>query len=140
MTIFLISILLFSGLSTQNTPEEKETLTLLLEEFLEGASTNDIEVHKRFWAEELIYTGSAGNRTNKAEIIESLKMDSSGEASFRYLAEDIIINLYGTTAVVAFKLVAVDQDGQKTGFYNTGTFVKRNNNWQAVSWQATRIP
>ena len=25
-------------------------------------------------------------------------------------------------------------------FYNTGTFVKRRGRWQAVAWQATRIP
>jgi hypothetical protein len=25
-------------------------------------------------------------------------------------------------------------------YYNTGTFVNRNSQWQAVAWQATRIP
>jgi len=25
-------------------------------------------------------------------------------------------------------------------FRNTGTFLKRNGKWQAVAWQATRVP
>jgi hypothetical protein len=25
-------------------------------------------------------------------------------------------------------------------YFNTGTFVKRDNKWQAVAWQATKIP
>jgi hypothetical protein len=44
-------------------------LKALLEYFLEGASRNDVDVHDRFWADELIYTRSAGVRTSKAEIL-----------------------------------------------------------------------
>ena len=37
-------------------------LTKLLNEFLNGASHNDVTAHERFWADELIYTRSAGKR------------------------------------------------------------------------------
>ena len=39
------------------------------------------------------------------------------------------------TAVVAFRLVSEPQQ-----YFNTGTFVKRGGRWQAVAWQATKIP
>jgi hypothetical protein len=61
-----------------------------------------------------------------------------------YSAVDVQINIYGDTAVVAFKLVGKtikkDESTETSTFYNTGTFVKRKERWQAVAWQATAIP
>ena len=61
-----------------------------------------------------------------------------------YSAEDVQVKTYGSTAVVAFKLVSktVKSDGSAdvADFLNTGTFVMRDRRWQAVSWQATTIP
>ncbi|MFP8487973.1 nuclear transport factor 2 family protein [Gracilimonas sp. Q87] len=130
-------------LSAQNA-NDKKLLTGLLDEFLEGASYNDPEIHDRFWAEDLIYTGSAGNRMGKSEIMSGMKgsADYSSEPEVMYHGEDVQINVYGESAVVAFKLVAVDKSslGERMEFYNTGTFIKRNAEWKAVAWQATRIP
>jgi len=121
---------------------EKETLILLLESFLYGASINDFDTHAIFWADDLIYTGSAGTRTNKQNILDGIRNASPNpdDSDVVYHAEDIQIQLYGTTAIVAFKLVATFSDDTVSRFYNTGTFLKRNNRWQAVAWQATRIP
>jgi peptidyl-prolyl cis-trans isomerase A (cyclophilin A) len=118
-----------------------EELRLLLEGFLDGASRNDAAVHERFWADDLVYTSSAGVRTNKAEILESMRSDPAPtEAeSAEYSAEDIRIRQYGDTAVVAFRLAAATGSGAEY-FFNTGTFVKRDGEWRAVAWQATRIP
>ncbi|MGI5310053.1 hypothetical protein [Rheinheimera sp. WS51] len=53
-----------------------------------------------------------------------------------YSSEDVSIMQYSDTAVVAFVLVG--RSGAKTQRYlNSGTFVKRNGQWQAVNWQAT---
>jgi hypothetical protein len=60
-----------------------------------------------------------------------------------YSAEEVQINLYGETAVVAFRLVAevpLENGGtERLNFYNTGTFLKRDGEWRAVAWQATSI-
>lgn len=71
----LLSILIFciaSGVSAQQT-ETKEELTRLLNQFLKGASENSIEMHDRFWAEELIYTSSSGQRYGKKTIMDGLR-------------------------------------------------------------------
>jgi len=123
-------------------------LTQLLKEFLAGAAHNDVAMHDRFWADELIYTRSAGQRLGKADILRGMKEEAaapkkSDEGTTTYGAEDIRILQYGTTAVVAFRLVATTTKGDKTEvshYFNTGTFVKRNDKWQAVAWQATKIP
>ena len=121
---------------------DTDDLTALLHEFLAGASVE--AVHDRFWAEDLIYTSSRGTRTNKAEIMQGLSSADGGnteESGPVYTAEDIRVQLYGSTAVVAFKLVATPRDDAAAAHYfNTGTFVKRNGVWQVVAWQATRIP
>lgn len=133
------------GLHAQPAPDAS-ALTHLLQEFLSGASRNDASVHERFWAEDLIYTGSAGRRVGKADILRDLRSTPAPTPegpSTTYRAEDIRIHQYGDTAVVAFRLIGTtDVRGKPAimSFFNTGTFLERNGVWQAVSWQATRIP
>ncbi|HEV8385391.1 MAG TPA: nuclear transport factor 2 family protein, partial [Candidatus Acidoferrales bacterium] len=121
-------------------------LTQLLKDFLAGASRNDIATHERFWADDLIYTGSSGRRIGKAEILKGVRSEPApkpGEPVTIFTAEDIRIQQYGTTAIVAFRLVgttAHDGATDVANYFNSGTFLKRNGKWQAVSWQATRIP
>lgn len=120
---------------------DEEALRTLLDDFLQGASVNDADMHDRFWAEDLIYTGSAGNRTTKSEIMDGLGNGSADatEEPPVYSAEDVQIRVYDDAAVVAFKLVA-EGDFDRMEYYNTGTFLNRDGQWRAVAWQATRIP
>jgi ketosteroid isomerase-like protein len=121
-------------------------LTGLLNEFLAGAGRNDAAMHERFWADDLIYTGSSGRRVGKADIMRDVRSAPAprpGDPSTTFTAEDVRIRQYGDTAVVAFRLVGTTIRGGATEvskFLNTGTFLRRGGKWQAVSWQATRLP
>jgi len=122
-----------------------EELSAMLDEFL--AHAGEAPAHQRFWAEDLVYTSSAGTRSNKAQILASFDGPASAEeraSGPEYRAEDVDIRLYGATAVVAFRLVAAstDEHGANTEqqYFNTGTFLKREGRWKAVAWQATKIP
>jgi len=143
LLLFLIFII-HATLLGQSDVEEKEVLTELLNEFLDGASYNDAATHDRFWAEDLIYTGSNGNRIAKADIMSGVNEnpDRSEEPETLYSADEIQIMLFDDVAVVAFKLVAEFENPNESTlyFYNTGTFVKRDGLWKAVAWQATSIP
>jgi hypothetical protein len=129
----------------QTAPDAGE-LTRLLKEFLVGASRNDAAMHDRFWAEDLIYTGSSGRRIGKADImrdVRSAPVPKPGDPKITYSAEDIRIQQYGDTAILAFRLVGTTERDKKvvvTNYLNTGTFIKRNGKRQVVSWQATRMP
>ncbi|MDQ3313888.1 MAG: nuclear transport factor 2 family protein [Verrucomicrobiota bacterium] len=125
---------------------EAEELIKLLKEFLTGASRNDVAMHERFWADDLIYTRSAGVRIGKADVMRNVREEAAagegGEAT-TYTAEEIRVQQYGTTALVAFRLVGASREGEKTevaNYLNTGTFLKREGKWQAVAWQATKVP
>ena len=124
---------------------DADDITAMLHEFLAGAG--EAAAHERFWADELVYTSSDGTRTSKAEIMQSFgeTEDDDNEGSGPiYTGEDIQIQIYGTTAIVAFRLVATPaQDTDESvlqSYFNTGTFLKRNGMWQVVAWQATKIP
>lgn len=126
--------------AAQSAPATAE-LTTLLHTFLDGASRNDPEVHDRFWADDLVYTGSSGRRVGKADILKDVRSaPTTSSPDVVYTAEDVRVQQYGDTALVAFRLVATSKTEPRMTFYNTGTFVKRNGEWRAVGWQATRIP
>ena len=127
----------------QTAPAAAE-LTKLLNDFLAGASRNDVAMHERFWAEDVIYTGSAGRRRGKAEIMKDVRSAPApkpGDAKTTYTAEDVRIQQYGGFAIVAFRLVATTEKDGKTEvakYLNSGTFLKRKGKWQVVNWQATK--
>lgn len=138
MRALMLGVLLLSPFATM--ADDRAELTALLAEFLDGATRNDPAVHDKYWAEELIYTSSAGRRFGKAELMQGVNSRGelpAAEISMRYSSEDLQILQYGNTAVVAFTLVGTSAQ-ETLRFLNSGTFVKRNGKWQAVNWQATR--
>jgi len=141
---FLTTLVLLS-VATAAAASDEQILTQMLNEFLAGASVNDIAAHERFWDDDLVYTSSGGLRFGKQEILESMSVDAAAfpeEPAVVYSAEDIRVRLYGDTAVVAFRLraTAPGDSQEDMAYFNTGTFVKRDDQWRAVAWQATRIP
>ena len=144
-TIVYSVMLLLMGLcvaDAQSAPDAPE-LTKLLKAFLDGAGRNDVALHDRFWADDLIYTASAGRRIGKADIMREVDAEphpKAGDEEAVYTAEDIRVQQYGDTAIVAFRLVATDKAGGKKNYLNSGTFLKRNGEWRAVNWQATMMP
>jgi ketosteroid isomerase-like protein len=136
-----------SAVVAQTAASDAKELTKLLNEFLAGASRNDPAAHERFWADDLIYTRSAGRRVSKADVmhdVRSAPAPKPDDPKTVYTAEDIRIQQYGNTAIVAFRLVATTTDASGTravqNLLNSGTFVKRNGEWQVVNWQSTRMP
>lgn len=127
---------------------DTDDLTTMLQNFL--ANAGDESTHAAFWAGDLIYTSSAGLRFGKAEIMAGFEQSDAADAAtgeeppLVYSGEEIDIRIYGSVAVVAFKLVGTPTDDfQNTDvlyYFNTGTFLKRDGVWQVVAWQATKIP
>jgi len=126
-----------------------DDLTAMLHQFL--AASGEKQAHERFWAEDLVYSSSAGLRFGKADIMDGFDDsddapdDDADEApAIVYTGEEVDVRIYGDTAVVAFKLVGTPTDKSDEGgalyYFNTGTFLKRDGAWEVVAWQATRIP
>jgi len=119
-------------------------LKKLLHEFLSAAGRGDKAVFDRFFADDLIYTRSAGVTITKADIMKGLEEPPKpNDPKSTYEADDITVREYGNMAVVNFRLIQHVENGgtKETNYYrNTGTFLKRDGRWQAVAWQSTRVP
>lgn len=128
--------------AVSDSASEEEELTALLQDFL--ARSSEAATHERFWADDLIYTSSRGTRFGKTDILagfEDTDDDAGDEPSMVFSGEEVQVRIFGTTAVVAFKLVGTPRDDSPVQtYFNTGTFVKRDDEWRAVAWQATIIP
>ena len=145
--LLAILILAFCTPAFAQNARDAGELTKLLNDFLAGAGKNDAAMHDRFWADDLIYTRSAGVRTNKEELMKGVRSapaKKDGDPTMVYTAEDVKIQQYGNTAVVAFRLVSTTTKADGTisvgNNLNTGTFVKRKGEWRAVAWQSTIVP
>ena len=126
---------------TVDVEAEEAALRALLDDFLANADVRS--AHERFWADDVVYTSSDGTRTDKAEILAGFDEPEDGPAvpPAVYSGDEVDIRVYGTTAVVAFRLVIDPPDGSDEARrynLNTGTFLKRNGEWRAVAWQSTR--
>ncbi len=139
-------LVLTSDLRAQTAAPDAAELTKLLHDFLAGAGRNDRAMHERFWADDLIYTSALGVRRGKAEIMENVRSEAPPkpeDGTTVYTAEEIRLQQYGETAIVAFRLVSTTEKGgakEVTNYLNTGTFLKRDGKWQVVAWQATKLP
>jgi ketosteroid isomerase-like protein len=121
-----------------------QEVTALLHEFMDAAGRGDRAVFEKFFADDVIYTRATGVVITKADIMASLgKATPASEGKTTYSAEDITVHEYGEMAIVAFRLEGrTEHVGGKievAHYRNTGTFLRRNDRWQAVAWQATKI-
>ena len=139
--VFRLAALALVLISPVAGASDADDLTALVNDFL--ANVDDAATHDRFWAEDLIYSSSSGSRFGKAEIMQGFESASADDPppTETYEAVEVQANIYGDTAVVAFKLIATPTDGSAASeYHNTGTFVKRDGQWRVVAWQATKIP
>src|SRR5215472_14048191 len=120
-----------------------QQVTQRVHDFLSNVPKNDPKVFQDFFADDVIYTRSAGVTVTKADILKNIGVRASNEPQATFDADDFTVHPYGEMAVVNFRLVMHNtENGKATTAYfrNTGTFIKRNGKWQAVAWQATKVP
>lgn len=109
----------------------------LVRDFLASVPKNDPKVFQEFFADDVIYTRSAGVTVTKADILKNIDVRATNEPQATYEGDQFTIHPYGEMAVVNFRLI--QHNGKETNYFrNTGTFLKRNGKWQAVAWQATK--
>lgn len=147
MKKLILTLALLLGAQSAGASDVEE-LTSMLQDFL--ANSDKEAAHQSFWAEDLVYSSSAGLRFGKADILAGFEpTDDTAEVgddapTMVFSGEEVDVRVYDDTAVVAFKLVGTPTDEAARGdvlyYFNTGTFLKRDGVWQVVAWQATKIP
>jgi uncharacterized protein DUF4440 len=126
---------------TESPPAKQELITLI-QTFLNDVPKNERVTFDRFFAEDIIYTRGTGQVITKKDILADTGNSTAPRANATYEGRDFKVHQYGDLAVVNFRLTmhATENDKPVTRtFRNTGTFMKRNGQWQAIAWQATPI-
>src|SRR5690242_1201055 len=93
------TILLTSSLWTQANSTEQQ-VTKMLRAFLAGVPRGDRQVFDNFFADDVIYTRSAGVTVGKAEIMKNIDVRATNEPSATYEAEDITVHPYGDNVAI----------------------------------------
>jgi ketosteroid isomerase-like protein len=120
-----------------------QQVTQLVRDFLSNVPKNDPKIFQEFFADDVIYTRAVGVTVAKADILKNIDARAATDPTAKFEADDFTVHPYGEMVVVNFRLIAHNTENGKptTAYYrNTGTFLKRNGKWQAVAWQATRVP
>lgn len=147
LILLLASYAKAQGAAKAQSSTATRELTTMLNQFMRDASTNNRPGFDRFFADDVIYTGSNSMVRTKADIMRSLSSpkprNAAGEKE-TFSAQDIVVHDFGDTAIVAFQLVAHTEhaDGkiEISNYRDTGTFLRRNGRWQVIAWQATKMP
>lgn len=124
-----------AGESTETVAE----ITQLLNWFLAPDNNPRATTHQRFWAEDVVYTSSSGIVRRKADILASFDGSERPADAMRWSAEDVLVRPYDDAAALTFRLVGRATDGKISLYRNSAMFLKRDGEWRAVTWQATRI-
>jgi ketosteroid isomerase-like protein len=120
-----------------------QQVTQTVRDFLAAVPKGEKQTFDNFFADDVIYTRSAGITVTKVDIIKNIDVRAANDPTATYGADDFTVHVYGNMAVVNFRLIMHGQNGGKEEtayFRNTGTFLKRGGKWQAVAWQATKVP
>jgi len=107
----------------------------------EAIVRGDLATLEGILSDDLTYTHATGVFETKAEFLGKLK---SGQVKYESFApQDIRVRVYGTTGVVTgVARVKVQVKGELLQFQLrfTDVYVKKDDRWQMVAWQATRVP
>ena len=135
-TALLALVLMFSGQTSSSADlEDAESRRL------RALVSADYAALDRLLGDDLTYTHSTAKVDTKASYLEPLL---SGRTRYTSLdPEDVQVRVYGTTGVIigALRSVAlVAGKESRTHMRFTSTWVRRDDRWQMVAWQSTRLP
>ncbi|MFN2454378.1 MAG: nuclear transport factor 2 family protein [Pyrinomonadaceae bacterium] len=122
--------------------EDEQAIRALLREAAENEMTRDEFVFDRIAADEFVRIGTNGEVWDKARTREFSKENANSRIT-SIETQDLKIRIYGAAATVTALGIAKGQDrlGRDFTVRNRCSFmlVKRDDRWQCVSVQQTRV-
>ena len=106
-----------------------------------ATTKNDFDTLASLLADDLVYVHSSSNVDGKTAYVDNLR---SGKTKYESIEPaDVKVRVYGDTAIVnGTAKLSVTTDGKTNSFSlrYTDVWVMRDNKWQMVTWQSTRLP
>jgi ketosteroid isomerase-like protein len=108
--------------------------------FAEAMVKGDLVALANTYADDYVFTDPAARVSHKTDLLDSFRR---GVIKIRAQEiSDVQVNVYGDVAVEIGKLVSLaTRDGKDSGgtFRFTRIWVNRNDHWQTVAFQETRV-
>jgi ketosteroid isomerase-like protein len=142
MKLILTLTLLFTlSLANAQSADEKAVAAAEKARF-EAQVSKNYDALNQILAEDLVYVHSNGNVDGKSSYIQSIKDGKSSYISID--PQEMKVRLYGNTAIIngvcAVKLGAADGKVNDIKLRYTDVYVKKDKQWQMVTWQSFRMP
>ncbi|MDA1127138.1 MAG: nuclear transport factor 2 family protein [Chloroflexi bacterium] len=104
---------------------------------IEAMVNGDTQALEEILADDLIYTHTTARLDTKASFIDAV---ATGRSNYRSVErEDVNVRQYGDTAIVTgHAKFHVGDNKFEARFIDV--YAKRNDAWQMVAWQSTRVP
>ena len=104
---------------------------------IEAMINADVQALEEILADDLIYTHKTARLDTKTSFIEAI---SSGRSNYRSVQrKDVKVRQFGDTAVVTGQAKFHVGDNKFEARF-IDVYAKRNDAWQMVAWQSTRLP
>lgn len=121
--------------------KDKQELLRLDREWAEVVLRGDVATFDRISSDDHISTHSNGRIVTKAEEKAYLaKVSPSHPRIASIKTVDVDVRVYGNAAVIIGRVIEQVRGGGERQYRYTTTWVKRQNRWQVVAEQHTRIP
>jgi ketosteroid isomerase-like protein len=144
LSLLALLLLSFGAITTAKAQKANATSDEILrieESRFTAMTRGDIAELSKILADDLVYAHSSGRVDGKKEFLASLE---SGNLKYVSIQNDEQkARLYGGVALVNGRArVTITSQGQEQSFVlrYLDVYVKRNNKWQMVAWQSTRLP
>lgn len=107
----------------------------------QAQTKNDFDALGTLLADDLVYTHSSAAVDGKTSYIDTMR---SGKTKYEAIEPtDVKVRVYGNTAIIngTAKLTVTSNGATNTfSVRYTDIWVMRDNKWQMVGWQSTRLP
>jgi ketosteroid isomerase-like protein len=141
--VLAVSVGLFCTLSVvaqSRRPDTPATIEKADQTFADAMVKADLTALANTYADDYVFTDPAGRVSHKAELLDSF---TRGVIKIRSQEiSNVQVNVYGEVAVEVGQLMSqATRDGKDSGgtFRFTRVWVKRNDRWQTVAFQETRV-
>jgi uncharacterized protein (TIGR02246 family) len=138
MGVFFAVFLLSSPAAGPDTQE----LIRLEQQMIEALVRNDADAVAGLWGDDLLFVGTDGKASTKAQRLKGMASSASGGAVTAASNDDVKVRIYGQSAVVTLLStwkVQVNSREFNDCYMTTHVWAKRHRRWLLVSAHVSKV-
>ena len=136
LTVALSSLAFGQEKTMQSGGKVEDEIMKLEDQWAQSRAAKDPAMTQKLLADDFLATGPEGQVVNKQQFTELVTAGIF--ALGKSTVSDRKVRVYGDTAIATGMITGGDQNGTDKSRYIL-VFVKRNNQWQVVAAQVTRV-